>query len=88
MDSNFPLFYKKLLEYFQELVNMHDGDQRRKFILWNTKEKRSKGKTLLWKTWFENGIYLVQNLLNEDKTLLILQYFQIISAIPSELQLQ
>ena len=38
MDSNFPLFYKELLECFQELVNMYDGVQRRKFVLWNNSE--------------------------------------------------
>lgn len=100
MDSSFPLFYKELLEYFQELVNMYDLDQRRKFVLWNNKEIKIEGKTLFWKTWFEKGIYLVQDLLNEDGKFLslqefqdkfdleinFLQYFQMIAAIPSELK--
>ena len=100
MDSSFPLFYKEVQEYFQELVNMYDGDQRRKFVLWNNRKIKIEGKTLLWKTWFEKGIYLVQDLLNEDGKFLslqefqdkfdleinILRYFQMIAAIPSELK--
>ena len=99
MDSNFPLFFKEMLDYFQELVNMYDGVQQRKFVLWN-REIKIEAKTLFWKTWFEKGIYLVQDLLNEDGKFLslqefqdkfglkinFLQYFQMIAAIPSELK--
>lgn len=49
----------KLLEYFQELVNMYDGDQRRKFVWWNNREIKNKGKILFWKTGVVKGIYLV-----------------------------
>ena len=100
MDSHFPLFYKEMLEYFQELVNMYDGVQRWKFVLWNNRETKIEGRTLFWKTWFEKAIYLVQDLLNEDGKFLslqefqdkfglkinFLQYFQMIAAIPSELK--
>ena len=55
---------------------------------------------MFWKIWFEKGIYLVQDLLNEDGKFLslqefqdkfdleihFLQYFQMIAAIPSELK--
>ena len=89
-----------MLEYFQELVNMYDLDQRRKFVLWNNREIKIEGKTLFWKTWFEKGIFLVQDLLNEDGKFLslqefqdkfdleinFLQYFQMIAAIPSEIK--
>ena len=92
MDSSFPLSYKELLEYFQELVNMYDGDHNR--------EIKIDGKTLFSKTWFEKGICLVQDLLNEHEKFLslqefqdkfdleinFLQYFQMIAAIPSELK--
>ena len=89
-----------MLENFQELVNMYDGVQRRKFVLWNNREIKIEGKTLFWKTWFAKGIYLVQDLLNEDGKFLSLQEFQVefglkinflqyvemIAAIPSELK--
>ena len=35
-----------MLENFQELVNMYDGVQRRKFVLWNNREIKIEGKTL------------------------------------------
>ena len=100
IDSSLPLFYKEILEYFQELVNMYDLDQQRKFVLWNNREIKIEGKTLFWKTWFEKGIFLVQDLLNEEGKFLslqefqdkfdleinCLQYFQMIAAIPSEIK--
>ena len=55
---------------------MYDLDQRRKFVLWNNREIKIEGKTLFWKTWFEKGIFLVQDLLNEDGKFLSLQEFQ------------
>ena len=76
VDSSFTLLYEELQEYFQELVNMYDGDQRRKFVLWNNREIKIEAKTLFWKTWFEKGIYLVQDLLNEAGKFLSLQEFQ------------
>ena len=77
-----------------------EGDSRTKFILWNNKDISIDQKTLFWKTWFERGIYFVQDLLNEDGKFLsldefnrkfglkanYLQYFQITAAIPSSLK--
>ena len=51
---------------------MYDGVQRRKFVLWNNREIKIEGKT-----WFAKGIYLVQDLLNEDGKFLSLQEFQV-----------
>ena len=55
-EANFPLFYRELLGYLQELSSARDP--RRKFILWN-KDISVDQKTLFWKTWFERGIYYV-----------------------------
>ena len=99
-EANFPLFYRELLGYFQELSSAYGGDPTRKFILWNNKDISIDQKTLFWKTWFERGIYYVQDLLNEDGKFLsldefngkfglkanYLQYFQITAAIPSSLK--
>ena len=70
--ANFPLFYCELLGYFQELSSAYGGDPRRKFILWNNKDISIDQKTLFWKTWFERGIYCVQDLLKEDLKFLCL----------------
>ena len=102
-EANFPLFYCELqvLGYFQELNCACRGVLRRKLIiLWNNNDISIDQKTLYWKTWFECGIYYVQDLLNEDGKFLsldefngkfglkanYLQYFQITAAIPSLLK--
>ena len=88
--ANFPLFYRELLR----------GEPRGKFILLNNKEITIDQKTLFWKTWFERGIYYVQDLLSENGKFLsldeliekfglkvnYLQYFQITAAIQSSLK--
>ena len=77
-----------------------EENQGRKFILWNNKEITIDQKTLFWKTWYERGIYYVQDLLSEDGKFLsldefqekfglkvnYLQYFQITTAIQSSLK--
>ena len=99
-EANFPLFYRELLEYFQELSRIYGGEPKGQFVLWNNKDITIDQKTLFWKTWFERGIYFVQNLLSRDRKFLsldefngkfglkvnYLQYFQIIAAIPSSLK--
>ena len=75
-------------------------EKRKKIILWNNKDITIDQKMLFWKSWFEQGIYFVQDLLKENGNFLSLQdfnekfkmnvnylhYFQIISAIPSLLK--
>ena len=98
--ANFPLFYRKLLEYFQELSRIYGGDPKGQFVLWKNKDIMIDQKTLFLKTWFKRGIYFVQDLLSKDRKFLsldefnekfglkvnYLQYFQIIAAIPSSLK--
>ena len=99
-EANFPLFYRELLEYFQELSRIYGGEPKGQFVLWNNKDITIDQKTLFWKTWFERGIYFVQDLFSRDRKFLsldefngkfglkvnYLQYFQIIAAIPSSLK--
>ena len=82
------------------MSSAYGGDPTRKFILWNNKDISIDQKTLFWKTWFERGIYYVQDLLNEDGKFFSLdefngkfglkanyqQYFQITAAIPRSLK--
>ena len=99
-ERNLPLFYRELLQYFQQLSSAYGGEEKKKFILWNNKDITIDQKMLFWKSWFEQGIYFVQDLLKENGNSLSLQefnekfgmnvnylhYFQIISAIPSLLK--
>lgn len=73
-------------------------EQRGKFVLWNNKDIAVDQKTLFWKTWFEQGIYFVQDLLSKEGKFSSLEeflekfglkvnyvhYSQIIAAMPRE----
>ena len=37
-EASFPLLYRELLGYFQQLISAYGEDQRTKFILWNNKD--------------------------------------------------
>ena len=37
-ENNFPVFYRELLRYFQELSSTYGGEPKEKFILWNNKD--------------------------------------------------
>ena len=91
--------YTRLFSRIEQCI-WRRTNSRRKFILWNNKAITIDQKTLFWKTWFERGIYYVQDLLNEKGKFLsldefnvkfglkanYLQYFQITAAIPSSLK--
>ena len=82
------------------MSSTYGGEPRGKFILWNNKEITIDQKTLFWKTWFERGIYYVQDLISDNGKFLsldefkekfglkvnYLQYFQITAAIKSSLK--
>ena len=52
--------------FFQELSSTYGGEPRGKFILWKNKDMTIDEKTMFWKTWFEPGIYFVQDLLRRE----------------------
>ena len=70
------------------------------FILWNNKSITIDNATLFWKSWFDSGVVSVKDVLNTNGKFLsyeefsnkfniatnCLHYFQLISAIPSELK--
>ena len=94
-----PAFYKQLLLYFLELKNLYGYSNGQEFILFNNKEIRIENKTIFLKSWFENEILTIQDILNENGKFLsfnefkqnynvncnFLIYFQIINAIPKHL---
>ena len=94
-----PAFYKQLLLYFLELKNLYGYSNGQEFILFNNKEIRIENKTIFLKSWFENEILTIQDILNENGKFLsfnefkqnynvncnFLIYFQVINAIPKHL---
>ena len=100
IDKNLPLFYRELLFYFQELKQGKDLFPHGEYILWNKETITIENNSLVWKTWFDKGIYFVQDLLDSRGNFLsfsefqnkfhvksnYLHYFQLIAAIPSYLK--
>ena len=97
--SNLPLFYKKILEFFNELKTLYSYDQKQELILFNDKDILVDGKPIFLNEWFRKGILSINELLNETGNVLtfqefrdkyscesnFLQYYQVVSAIPKRL---
>ena len=100
LKTGLPLFYRELLQYFQDLKNATNIFPNGEFILWNNKSITIDNATLFWKSWFEEGVVTVKDVLNPEGNFLsyeefrnkfnittnYLHYFQLISAIPSDLK--
>ena len=100
IDKNLPLFYRELLFYFQDLKKGIDLFPYGEYILWNNQTITIENNSLFWKSWFDKGIYFVQDLLDSSGNFLsfsefqnkfqvktnYLHYFQLIAAIPSVLK--
>ena len=100
LDSRIPLFYRELLEYFQELRSSYEDPLKREFILWNNKEIIIENKSVFWRAWWDKSVLFIQDLLNNQGNYLtpeefnekynirvnFLQYYQITSAIPAYLK--
>ena len=95
-----PLFYRELLQYFQDLKNATNIFSNGEFILWNNKLITIDKATFFWKSWLEEGVVTVKDVLNPEGNFLsyeefrnkfnitpnYLHYFQLTSAIPSDLK--
>ena len=66
LDKSVPLFYLEMLDYFQELRQVNQDSYESDLILWNNQCITIEGKSLYWKRWTENGIYYIQDILNEN----------------------
>ena len=88
----------EMLDYFKELhqVPVNKDIYQSDLILWNNQDITIEGKSLFWKMWAENGIYYIQDILNENSKFLtfeefnqkynmsvnFLNLFQILASIP------
>ena len=100
LKTGLPLFYRELLQYFQHLKNTANIFPNGELILWNNNSIIIDNATLFWKSWFERGIVTIKDVLNPKGKFLsyeefsnkfnittnYMHYFQLISAIPSELK--
>ena len=97
---NLPQFYKEILQHLLELkTSYNEFLSHQEFVLFYNKDILLDGCSIFYKTWFDKGVYLIQDVLDVDgkvmsyaefteKYLLscnFLTYFQVISAIPKNL---
>ena len=96
---NLPHFNKSMLQHFLELKVAYKCAIGQDLVLFNKKEILIENQTIVFKEWFQKGIFLVQDLLHENDQLLtfqefiqrydvecnFLKYMQVVSAIPKNL---
>ena len=99
MFSQLPVFYKNILDSFNELKTLYGYDQSQDIVLFNNKDILVGGKPVYINERFKKGVVFIKDLLNNDGNFLtfkgfsnkygcqtnFLQYYQIISAIPNRL---
>ena len=64
-----PQFDKEILQHFLELKTSYNDfffPSRICFVLFNNKEILLDGCSIFYKTWFDKGVYLIQDLLDAD----------------------
>jgi len=100
LDRKIPLFYRELLDHFQELRSNYEDPLKREFISWNNRDITIENKSVFWKAWRDSNVLFVQDVLSNQGNYLspqefsdecnikvnFLQYYQITSAIPAHLK--
>jgi len=75
LDRKIPLFYRELLDHFQELRSNYEDPLKREFILWNNRDITIENKSVFWKAWRDGNVLFVQDLLNNQRNYLSPQEF-------------
>ena len=79
-DTNYfkdiPLFYEKILEFFNELKTLYSHDQKQELILFNNKDILVDGKPIFLNEWFKKDILSINDLWNESGNVLTFHEFR------------
>jgi len=75
LDKSVSLSYLEKLDYFKELLQVNQDGYKSDLILWNNQDITIEGKLLFWKRWPKNGIYYIQDILNENGKFLTFKEF-------------
>ena len=59
LDRKIPLFYRELLDYFQQLRSNYEDPLKREFILWNNRDINIENKSVFWKAWRDKNVLFV-----------------------------
>jgi len=74
--NDLPFFYKKILDFFNELKTLYSYDQKRELVLFNNKDILVDGKPIFLSEWFKKGILSINDLLNESGNILTFHEFR------------
>ena len=66
LDNNLPLFYRELLDHFQELAKFLEYDKNNDPILWNNRRIRIERNGVFWKQWFDQVVTFNSDLINSN----------------------
>ena len=98
--TTLPQFYKSMLQHFLEIKVAYNCAIGQELVLFNNKEILIGNHTIFHKEWFQKGICLIQDLLQENGQFLtfpefiqkhevecnFLNYMQVVSAIPKQIK--
>ena len=71
--NDLPLFYKKILEFLNELKTLYSYDQKQELILFTNKDILVDGEPIFLSEWFRKGILSINELLKETGNVLTFQ---------------
>ena len=66
LDRKIPLFYRELLNYFQQLRSNYEDPLKHELILWKNRDIGIENKSVFWKAWRDKDVLFVQDLLNNQ----------------------
>ena len=66
LDNNLPLFYRELLDYFQELTKFSEYDKNNDLILSNNRRITIERNSVFWEQWFDQGVTFISDLMNSN----------------------
>ena len=70
------LFYRELLDYFQELAKFSEYDKNNDPILWNNRRIRIERNGVFWKQWYDQGVTFNSDLINSNGKFLTFEKFR------------
>ena len=76
LDKNLPLFYRQLLDYFQEQTKFSEYNKNNDLILWNNRRITIERNSVFWKQWFDQGVTFISDLMNSNGKFLTFEEFQ------------
>ena len=75
ISTNYPFFYKNILDPFNELKTLYGYDQSQYIVVFNNKYIPVDGKPVYVNEWFKKGVASIKDLLKNDGNFLTFKEF-------------